>query len=171
MIENLKPELKDKIGRVIETCRTEGYRLEIFRGKTSPLTQAKLWLKSRCRLEIEATAKVIEAEGATYIANLLRTTEVDPGRRETDLLPGQSWHQYGEAADLRLIGPEDRVIWAPGHFGYELLAKRCSEQGLISGFFWRKKDVNHVQLRPHSVRAVKDWPTIDSFVRKEVENS
>lgn len=170
-MRGLKPELRDKLGKVIELSRADGFRVEIYRAFTSPEEQADLWLKSRCADEVETAAKAIEAEGAFFIADLIRKRNPNGGKRETDLLPGQSWHQYGEAADLRIIGPEGRVIWAPGYFGYEVFAKHCAAQGLVSGFFWRKKDVHHVQLRPHSVRAVMEWRNIDAFVRKEVENS
>lgn len=133
--------------------------------------QAKLWKKSRCNLEVEEAAKAMIKEGAGNIANLIRTTVVLPGKRETDFLPGQSWHQYGEAMDVRLVSPEGKVVWAPGHHGYETFARIARDEGLTAGYYWKRKDANHVQLRDQTVRSIYSWKEIDEIVAKEMSRN
>lgn len=166
---SLDLEFLRRATEALELTRQAGYRLEPYRGFYTARQQAILWKKSRTEAEAEETAKIIEREGAPTIARLLRETKALPGRRETDLLPGQSWHQHGEALDVRLIGPDKKAIWSPGHHGYETFAKMAIKAGLTAGYFWRKKDANHVQLRAESVRAAMSWEQIDEKVRKELE--
>lgn len=158
-----------KVTEALEVTRKAGYYLEPYRGYYSARSQAALWKKSRSDAEIEETIRTIEKEGAPTVAKLLREVRVPKGRKETDLLPGQSWHQYGEALDVRLLGSDKRVIWASGHHGYEIFARNAQDCGLIAGYFWRKKDSNHVQLRDITVRSILSWAEIDERVKRELE--
>jgi len=168
MWARIETGFRKKLEEILRELSKKGYNYELYRGYVTPQVQAILFTRSRSAKEIEEAASQIIKEGAPTVARLIREAKALPGKRETDLLPGQCWHQYGEAVKLRLIGPEGRVIWAQGHFGYEVLARTAQSYGLASGFFWKRRDVNHLQLKDVSVRSQMSWKEIDLKVQKDL---
>jgi peptidoglycan L-alanyl-D-glutamate endopeptidase CwlK len=80
-----------------------------------------------------------------------------PGKIITWAMPGNSWHQYGCAADYVLDGDEKPGIqWSwdtksdlrsDGRRDWEQMAEIAKACGLDPGWYWRMVDAPHVQCR------------------------
>lgn len=162
----MNEEFQFRLNLTLEEALESGYEFEVYRSHVPPSGQAKLWAQSRNKKEIASVATEMRRLGAPNVAWLIENSQFEPGRRETDLLPGQSWHQYGEAADVRLVGPKGRIIWVPNHLGYAVLARLAEKNGLVSGFYWKKTNVNHLQLQKCSVRSTRSWEEINDDLEK-----
>jgi len=160
-LEDLKPKFRLKLLYCLQQLEETNQDVEIFCALREPREQAVLWMKSRSGKEIELAIKKLEKEGAVWLAELMKSTQRPYGRWETNNLPGQSWHQWGEAVSIRMISDSGRVVWNPNHKGYRTLATATRMVNLASGFFWKRRDVVHVQLRADAVRAYYTSSEID----------
>ncbi len=78
-----------------------------------PWETARQFRQSRGTAEIEDRARRIEVAGYPWLAAILRDVGPQPsGPRITNAGPGESWHQWGYAADLcPFVGR--RLAWEP----------------------------------------------------------
>lgn len=164
----LHPEFKKKVFSIFDEMTERGFRVEIFRGKVTFEEQACLWTRSRSCEEIQNVASAIKKEGAPKIAELIENARSIAGRKETDLLPGQSWHQYGEAIDFKFLDERGLSIWNPEYRGYHLASRLAKLEDLVSGFFWKRVNVNHLQFKCTSVRASYSWSEINEIAEREI---
>lgn len=115
--------------------------------------------------------RAVIAAAAPAMASFLREEWAGFGPQLTRNLPGQSWHQYGEAADVfPVVG--GKALWEGS------LTKRISSLAVEAGLFtpassvtWRRSLANrwHVQLRreetPLMVRGFCDsWADVDRMM-------
>ncbi len=70
-----------------------------------------------------------------------------PGRIVTNARGGDSWHNYGLAADFVPVGPDGKWSWDLKTFDWRRMARIAEECGLEAGYFWRFQDPPHVQNR------------------------
>ena len=165
-LEDLKPKFRLKLLFVMEQLDQKGISYEIFSCLRDPQEQAELWMKSRSEQEIRGAIDKLTKQGAPWLSNLVRATHRPYGRWETNNLPGLSWHQWGEAVSIRVLSESGRVIWNPNNEGYRALADLTRMVNLTSGFFWKRRDVVHVQLRADAVRAYYTWSEIDREMKE-----
>lgn len=163
--EGLSREFRTKLDYTLKRAREHGLDLRVYALERDPWVQAKLWRQSRSAEEVETAVAKLYTEGAPFLAEVLKSVGPQYGRWATNNLPGLSWHQYGEAADVVLVSESGRNIWASRHKGYETLAVISNRVILYSGFYWRHQDANHLQLRPEAPRAYYDWSQIDQQMR------
>lgn len=99
-LEFLQPEFKIRLEKLILECK-KSKNLDVTVACTirSPLEQARMWCRSRSEWEVDRMIAVL-SRSAPRIANLLSKNFCSLGPRMTEHLPGQSWHQWGEAADI-----------------------------------------------------------------------
>lgn len=167
----LNPTLKVKLDYLLRSLAERRLCLEVYSTARSPWEQAFLWRKSRSRDEVNRAITKLRMEGAHWLARVLEETPPVRGRWETNNLPGQSWHQWGEAADFRVLGEGNRVIWTPNHPAYEEVAQTAKKVNLYSGFFWKNRDAQHIQLRADAVRAYYAWSEIDQRMKERYHAS
>lgn len=165
-VNDLNPAFRVKLDFVLRLAREAGVHLEIFWKVLSPEDQAKLWKKSRSAQEIGQAVTKLRSSGAPFLADVLEKTHTEKGRWETADLPGQSWHQWGEAAAVRVVSETGRTIWSPNHPDYRVLADIAKQVSLSSGFNWSNRDVTHLQLRPDASRAYYPWSQIDREMKR-----
>lgn len=164
------PPMRPKIDFLLKKTRAEGLDFRVFKGLVDPWVQAKWWRQSRCIEEINQALAKLERENAPFLAEILRSVGPQHGRWATNNLPGQSWHQYGEAVALMLVSPAGKTIWSGAHPGYRRLAGIAPTVGLHSGWHWKHRDVNHLQLKPDAVRAYHTWAELDAMIRRRYGN-
>ncbi|MDX2270281.1 MAG: M15 family metallopeptidase [Bryobacter sp.] len=164
----LQPAFREKVELLLERCADQGAVLKPFFTVRGPAVQAKLWCQSRSPLQIQAQANALEAAGASWLASLLQVSFAHTGPKVTNALPGLSWHQWGEAIDCYVAGPQGQAIWNARHPGYRLYAETAVELGLEAGGLWKRfPDAVHVQWQAHGspLRAGLTWAEIDSTLR------
>lgn len=162
-ISDLKPEFAASIRKLIEKCRTRGLNVVPFSTVRGPGAQARRWCRSRTWKEASEQAKLLVNCGAPTLASLLREEWCLKGRQETRLLPGQSWHQWGEAVDF-MIQIDGRSVWFGS--GYKKLADEAQLLGLSPRFSNTfERDPEHIQLRSCEVMIMDggiSWPELES---------
>jgi peptidoglycan L-alanyl-D-glutamate endopeptidase CwlK len=160
----LTPEFLTRLSLFQTLVNAMGYEYAHSSGLRGPVAQAKLWCGSRCVQEImEAKARLLRA-GAPRMANLLREEYACSHPPRTNHLPGQSWHQWGEAMDYCLIVPGVGAAWKGTP--YSLMKKVAKEAGITSSMGWSiAKDSNHVQLQesytPLVAKFNMSWTDVD----------
>jgi len=160
-LEDLTPKFRLKLLFVFEQLAKKGIGFELFAALRTPREQAELWMKSRSESEIAGAQQKLTKQDASWLAGIMKETHRPYGRWETNNIPGLSWHQWGEAVSIRVLSDTGRVVWNPNNKGYRTLAELAQMVKLTPGFFWKHRDVVHIQLRPDAVRAYYTWPEID----------
>lgn len=141
--KDLNPEFNDLLTQLLAHCEKHGYTFVPYFTIRAPAVQAKLWRQSRTRAEINATVKRLREQGAACIAHIIESVGPQPwNRRATNAFPGNSWHQWGEAADLYLKGEDGGAIWESP--AYDAMREIAKSLGLHLGPVW---DKGHVQLQ------------------------
>lgn len=106
----LLPELQEKLEELIERLRTDPNKVEVWVSTTvrGPLAQARAWCRPRSLVELADARKMMA--GAPRLAAMLRDEWAGLGPRGAAHLPGQDWHQHGEAVDLCPV-VRGRLVW------------------------------------------------------------
>ncbi len=159
----LKEEFREPLVVALRESRKLGYTLRPFFTRRNPWMQACFWRQSRPTVEIQRAVRMLENQGAPFLADVLHEVGPQHGRWATNALPGQSFHQWLEACDCFVL-ESGRAIWSRRHPGYQVYAEESQRVGLEAGHFWRRPDSVHVQLRRDSVRDMFTWSEINDFM-------
>ncbi len=161
----LNPDFKLKLQALLEVCHERKVEMTPYYGIRTPIEQAKLWRQSRTSEEIQKAIKELKSAGAEYLATCLEIVGPQNGRHVTNALPGNSWHQWGEAIDCYWL-VNNKAIWETNYLknginGYQVYASEAKKMGLEAGLFWNNfPDAGHVQLRrassPSKVYSMKE---------------
>lgn len=165
--ETLDPKFLKLCRKLLHELGGRGILVKPVCGIRSPKEQAKLWRRSRETEHIEEMIDKLELLGAPYIAQCLRDAGPQTGSWATNSLPGESWHQWGEAMDLLVMNDAGVVVDDGDDPQYTELGEIAKELGLTSGAFWVHKDAGHVQLRKEGVRTFYEWYEIDRIMRSK----
>jgi peptidoglycan LD-endopeptidase CwlK len=144
----LVPAFGAKVTQLLSNCAAKGVVMKPFFTMRGPEVQAKLWCQSRTVAQVAAESARLTAEGAPWLAAMLKPELAARGAEVTKALPGSSWHQWGEAVDCFVQGSNGQAVWNAGDAGYRIYANEALALHLDAGFKWtRFKDAPHVQLR------------------------
>jgi len=142
-LDALKPAFRVLLNPLIAIMGNQGFEPRITWTIRTPVEQAKLWRQGRPLSVIKAKIQELDKEGADYLAHCLHVAGPQMGKdKVTNALPGQSWHQFGEAADMALF-ENGKLIKDGGHNAYLTLAKEAWLLGLTTGIGWG--DAGHIQ--------------------------
>ncbi len=159
-IDSLEPGFKDTVQRLLLKVKSMGYELSPFFTTRNPWTQARLWRQSRTSIQINRAAAMLRNAKAPFLADVLLSVGPQRGRWATNALPGQSWHQWGEAMDCYLL-ESGRAVWNPNHAGYSAYAKQAMLLGLSPGHYWPRRDSCHLQKRHEEVLSKMSWVDVE----------
>lgn len=167
--ESLIEPVKLKVHLLLKACGRKRLDLTIFSARRGPEAQARMWCRSRTLLEVQSQRRLLELAEAPRLASLLKDEYASTGRWATDRLPGQSWHQWGEACDL-FVEVGGKAAWIDGRLT-TVCAPLVKDLGLESGATWaRGRDPNHVQFRreatPNLMEGGCSWFDIEQTMRK-----
>lgn len=98
-LNDLVPELRPLVTQLLDKCAARNVRMVPNQTLRSPAQQAKYWRQSRSLVEINQAIAMLRAAGASYLADVLESVGPQSGDEVTKVLPGNSWHQWGEAID------------------------------------------------------------------------
>jgi peptidoglycan LD-endopeptidase CwlK len=148
----LHPELKTRLGALLQACEARGITMRPYDGLRTPLSQGKIWRQSRSTEEIEAKIQDLQVAGANFLAKMIIDAGPQAGPHVTGAIPGMSWHQWGEGCDSFWL-VDGMAVWSTqkkigGLNGYHVYAEEAVNIGLTAGGNWPSfKDWPHVQLR------------------------
>lgn len=164
-LNDLTPEFKAKVEELLSVCDASGYQMKPYFTLRTPFEQAKLWRQSRTRNEVDHMLKRLDKHKADFLIHCIESVGSQQGRPVTRVIPGFSWHQWGEAIDC-FWQVNGRAEWSNRkkinqQNGYRNYADMAKSLGLTSGGFWRTfKDWPHVQMQtttnPGLVFSVED---------------
>ncbi len=154
-IDDLRRAFRPKARQLIQDTRSSGFEVVPYFTLRTPLEQAKLWRMTRGKSEIGRKMQYLYDEGALYIANCLEAVgKCYPGPgitgHVTRAVPGESWHNWGEAMDVYLK-IDDAIEWDGDHEGYAAYGTNAEDLGLTWGGMWNDPDPGHVQGPPMKV--------------------
>jgi peptidoglycan L-alanyl-D-glutamate endopeptidase CwlK len=171
-IADLVPAMQPLVRQLVTNLGTHGFTFVPYVTLRTPHEQAELWRQSRTTQQVLAAVTQLKNDGAPWLASVMASSSPVTGREVTRALPGDGWHQFGEACDL---------YWeVDGHSnwdgekgaGYLALAEEAARLGLTSGRGWTKPDYDHVQLRPQGgPHDLYSWPEIDAIMKAKFSNS
>jgi hypothetical protein len=152
-------------------------RIELDLGTTvrGPEQQAKLWCRSHSEDEVRKRRGIL-VPGAPRLAPLLRDEYAALGPPMTTHMPGLSWHQWGEAADVYvLVGGV--AVWDGSLM--KTVASIAQDVGLTHSAWVDRCEPRrrqwHVQLRKHDNPFISqakeswDWPAIDEEMARRFD--
>jgi hypothetical protein len=124
-------------------------------------------------VQINAAIAMLRQNGASYLADVLDSVGAQNGDEVTKVLPGNSWHQWGEAVDCfwEVNGEAEwsTVKKVNGVNGYQVYAQEATKLQLTAGLLWpRFKDAPHVQYRKddNPISSGMKWPEIDQTMKE-----
>ena len=101
-LEDLLPEFRTKVEAALASLTAEGLVFRPYFTLRDPVTQARLWRQSRSGAVVRQTIGQLRDQRCDFIVACFERAGPSDGPWATNALPGQSWHQYGEAVDCFL---------------------------------------------------------------------
>ena len=172
-LNDLNAEFRDKLVDLLHNCEKRGVRMVPYQGLRTPQQQAIYWRQSRTVSQINTAVGMLRQQGAPFLADVLETVGPRHGPEITKALPGNSWHQWGEAADC-FWEVNGETNWSTtekinGVNGYQVYAAEAKKLKLDAGLNWAHfKDSPHVQKRStaNPKSSGLSWPEIDAAMRQ-----
>lgn len=166
-LDQLVHEFKISAVKLLDNCKNEGHELRPFFTLRDPWQQARLWRQSRTREQVLEAHLRLDRKGAPWLAQVLLDAGPAHGPWVTNALPGQSWHNYGEAVDCFVV-VNGSAVWDANHPGYIAYARLAKEAGLTAGRYWKgATDPVHVQFRQQSSPLhIMSWPEVDQAMKE-----
>ncbi len=174
-IDDLRRSFRSVARSLIAATAEKGVQMVPYFTLRTPAEQARLWRMTRGKSEIGAKVHELLNANALYIANVIEAVGPQfpgPGitSHVTNAVPGQSWHNWGEAMDCYLK-VEGAVEWDGKHEGYAVYGTEAEELGLTWGGMWDvPNDPGHVQFPPMSpVEFCDDFAGLSSALERKYE--
>lgn len=168
----LNSDFNKKLTQLNTECDKLGFDILIYCGVRKFSDQAKLYRQSRTKAQIDTKASQLKSKGFPELAEILY--EVGPqsgklGAHVTFSGPGESWHQYGFAADCSPIKSGKLMLDSTSHPEWQLLGVAAAKCGLYWAGNWKSfVEYPHVQYyssgnpltsvsRETVLKAIKDY--------------
>jgi hypothetical protein len=173
----LTPDFRKQLIKAIANAKAQRLIIEVLSTVVSPLEQASLWKQGRTRTDAELKVLALENAKAPYLADCMRHAQPQGTNIVTDILPGMSWHQWGEAASIVWVDGTSKLNWSSkfqrgGFNGYHAFANIVNEFSIVScGEFedtdeaWRDVQLRH-ERHPSDVF---DIVQIDAEMKKRFD--
>ena len=148
-IKRVKPALGLRLGELTRICGDNGIDIMVYCGLRSLEEQAIIFRQSRTKAEINAKKQSLTDRGFPALASALDVVGPQDGvigRHITKSAPGESWHQYGLAADcVPLVN--GKPMWDGEHYSWEIYKEAACMVGLSWAGGWKHyKEISHVQV-------------------------
>lgn len=155
---HLSAKFADRLGELLRVCRVRNLDVRVGTTVRGPIEQARMWCSSRCVEEVVQARETLK-NSAPRLAGLLLCLVNSEGRELTTHLPGNSWHQWGEAADVFCV-VGGKAVWEGST--HRIIAEEAKKVGLHG----RGRSPWHLQLReensPLLVRGLVDsWEGLE----------
>jgi hypothetical protein len=164
---SLDPTFANKLTQLLTWCQAQSLDFRISQGLRTPQLQAKYYCqwKKRSPADIDKAAKTMK--GAPWLQSILLGFRDIPRIPDwqTSQLPGSGWHQWGEAADCYCYRG-GKMVKDGSDPVYKQYADAAKSFGLTAGYYFKKRDAGHVQLRKEAgATDVFGWSEIDKIMK------
>jgi peptidoglycan LD-endopeptidase CwlK len=129
-LNDLKPDFRGKVNASLAVLVGEGMIFRPYFTLRDPVTQARLWRQSRSGAVVQQQIQSLRAQGCDFILRCFDKAGPAEGPWATNALPGQSWHQYGEAVDCYLVDASGHPDWESPKYA------RFGQVGDANGMWW-----------------------------------
>ena len=150
-LADIDPDFRQLVDQTLAACRQRGVEMVPYFGIRTPLEQGAFWRQSRSTQEINDKIAELRSKGASFLADCIEAAGPKFGAHVTNAIPGNSWHQWGEAVDCYWLynGTAEWSIDRLGNKnGYRIYAEEGTGHGLTAGGYWQSiKDWPHLQKR------------------------
>lgn len=173
-IDDLQKKFRQPVRDLLSRCCDRGHVLVPYETLRTPQEQAAYWRRGRATRTIMAKVEELRGRGCDFLADCIEGAGPQHGKKITNALPGQGWHQWGLAVDC-FVSVDGRAMWADDpdtpedeFEGYRVYADVAADMGLDPGGHWtRFKDWPHVQWRPGSIiQQAGGWEAVDAVMRE-----
>ncbi len=160
----LIPQMREKWQLMDAQLLREGFPFRVYMTRRTPWEQARFYRQDKTTERIEEKMRNLERAGAPLMAHVLNVVGPQYGRRVTNALPGDSWHQHSQAWDAcHLLDLDDDGIldynWDTSHAAWARYHELALHHGLSPGPKWDKV---HLQFQPVSApHRMMPWQEID----------
>lgn len=140
----LEPEFRCRFEVLLKECAARGFEMVPYSVVRTPWDQARIWRSTRATSTIRRRIGDLRESGQKFLAQCIE--DVGPqrgslGNHVTWVIPGYSWHNWGEAVDCywkidgRASWTTVRTITVSGSKinGYKAYAEIAESMGLYSG--------------------------------------
>lgn len=172
-LTDLIPNFRESVLELLDACARDGIQMVPTSTVRDPWEQARLWRGPKTRQQVEAMIEKLKQERAPFLASILEEVGPQSGGLVTNVIPGNSWHQWGEAVDC-YWSVSGRAEWSStklvgGKNGFEVYARHAARLGLTPGGHWKSFiDWPHVQYRKtaNPIKAGLSLAQIDREMQK-----
>jgi peptidoglycan LD-endopeptidase CwlK len=145
----VNPQFKIHLTELQRLCSQSGVNIVYYCTIRSCSEQAKLFRRSRTEKEISQRAQSLADRGYPFLAESLLSVGPQPGKlgaHVTNAGPGESFHQYGMAADGAPFSG-GKPIWDESAHEWHVYGESARYLGLTWAGDWTSfKEYPHVQL-------------------------
>jgi peptidoglycan L-alanyl-D-glutamate endopeptidase CwlK len=134
----LVPEFRSKVEELISECAKRDVEIRPFCTLRTPAEQARLYRQSRSSAQVDQAIQMLRDKRASFLASILEGVGPQHGKPVTNAIPGNSWHQWGEAVDMMVI-VDGNAEWNDLS-GYAVMADVAIGLDLTAGYFWKFQD-------------------------------
>lgn len=135
-IEDLQPQIQERVRRFEQRCTEEGLEILIYCTLRTSEDQAKLYWQGRNLDQVTKKADELRNEyQRPDLADLLLQVGVQPGKKVTNAGPGQSMHNYGLAID-GVPMRNGKAVWGTNHPDDLAMWELYGRLGQEVGFEW-----------------------------------
>jgi hypothetical protein len=169
----LTEEFQIDVGKLMRECTIIGVTMTPYFTLRTVWEQARLWRQSRPFSKIELTVATLRQEGGEYLAGIIEEVGSCNGPHVTNAIPGNSWHQFGQAVDcfwnVRGDAEWSATVKIDEINGYHVYAESAVELGLRPGSTWG--DWPHVQKPKESApNKLMSWENINEIMSDQFGN-
>ena len=174
-LDLLEPQFADKLRELQINADRLGFKMHIATTVRGPITQAKLFCRSRTVEEIAVYRDILLGAEAPVLASLYKDEYTAISPPVTQFGPGMSWHQWGLAADIfqvvdgkaKWTGPEQKELARkakriPGLFGCSMTTRTVE----MPHFHYQDNFYGTPFLKPNFIR---HWRDIERKMRQKYE--
>jgi hypothetical protein len=153
-LKYLTDNFRPLVEKVIKNCAKRGVKLVPYSTLRGPMYQARQYVKGRSKILLNSVIENLKLLKCENIYKPLEAAQLELPKNNkfsivTHSLPGESWHQYGEAVDM-YVDKNGKDDWN-NTAAYRIYQEEAEKLGLTSGgSFKRLKEPVHCQLSPAS---------------------
>lgn len=170
----LIPDFRKQLLKGLAAAKEQKLNIDVLTTIVTPQEQAALWKQGRTKVDAELKVMALENAKAPFLADCLRNAIPQATNQVTDLLPGMSWANWGEAVMVIWVDGSLKINWSSksmlgGFNGYKKFAGIAQSFFLHCGGEWMETDIawRYIQLRPERTPSeVYSLEQIDAEMKK-----
>jgi hypothetical protein len=130
-IDALNAPFADKFLNMRNDCMKRGIVVHPSLGFVNVFLHAEIWKQSRQDRAIDEAIAKLQHEDCPFLATVLMCASTVRSKYKADVLPGFCWHNWGRAADVKLMDRDRLIDILPDDERIELFEDICTENELF----------------------------------------